>query len=84
MMTLALAAAVLALPERTALVEVIRARDGEFFHIYFDKCEPEKIAAMTTADLEMYHDRAGVVARSAEAFVVDCRKSSTEKLHPDA
>jgi len=32
----------------------------------------------------MYHDRGGVVAHSAEAFVVDYRKSCTEKLKPDA
>ena len=56
MMILALASAVLALPEGPAMVAANRSRDAEFFHIYFDKCELEKIAAMMTADLYMYHD----------------------------
>jgi Domain of unknown function (DUF4440) len=84
MIVIALAAAALALPEGPALTEAIRGRDAEFFHIYFDRCEPEKVAAMTVPDFEMYHDRGGVVARNAEAFVADYRKSCTEKLRPDA
>ncbi len=84
MMILAMAAAALTLPEGPALTEAIRARDAEFFHIYFDQCAPEKVAAMTTPDFEMYHDRGGVVARTSEAFVADYRKSCTEKLKPNA
>ncbi len=84
MFLLALAAAALTIPEGPALTEAIRARDAEFFGVYFDRCEPARVAAMTTPDFEMYHDRGGVVARTAAAFVADYRKSCTEKLKPDA
>ena len=84
MFVIALAAAALALPQGPALTDAIRAHDAEFFHVYFDRCEPAKVAAMVTSNLEMYHDRGGVVARNADAFVADYRKSCTEKLKPDA
>jgi hypothetical protein len=84
MLLLVLAAAVLAVPQGAALTAVIKARDAEFFATYFDRCEPARIAASVTPDLEMYHDRGGVVARGAEAFVADYRKSCTEKMKPDA
>jgi Domain of unknown function (DUF4440) len=84
LLTLALAAATLTLPEGPALTEAIRARDAEFFAVYFDRCEPAKVAALITPDLEMYHDKGGVVARTAKAFVADYRKSCTAKLKPDA
>ncbi len=82
MMLLLLAAAVL--PEGAALTEAIRARDAEFFHIYFNRCEPAVVRAMITDDFEMYHDKGGVVARSAQPFIDDYTRSCTEKMKPDA
>ncbi len=84
MIYIALAAAALVIPEGPALTETIRARDSEFFGVYFDRCEPAKVAAMTAPDFEMYHDRGGVVARTAKDFVADYRKSCTAKLKPDS
>ncbi len=84
MLLLALAAATASIPDGAALTEVIRARDAEFFRVYFDKCEPALVRAMITDDFEMYHDRGGVVARSAQPFIDDYTKSCTEKLKPDA
>lgn len=84
MLLFALAASAVAIPDGSILTDVIRARDAEFFHIYFDKCEPAKVRAMVTDDLEMYHDKGGVVARGAQVFVDDYAKSCTAKLKPDA
>jgi hypothetical protein len=84
MLIFALAAAAASVPEGPALVDVIRARDAAFFHVYFDRCEPAKVRAMITDDFEMYHDKGGVIARSAQPFIDDYAKSCTEKLKPDA
>jgi Domain of unknown function (DUF4440) len=84
MIFLALAAAAVTIPEGDALTSAIRARDAEFFHVYFDKCEPTTVRTMITDDFEMYHDKGGVVARSAKPFIDDYRKSCTAKLNPDA
>jgi Domain of unknown function (DUF4440) len=84
MILFALAVAAATIPEGAALTEAIRARDAEFFRVYFDECEPAKVRAMITNDLEMYHDKGGVVARGAQLFIDDYTKSCTEKLKPDA
>jgi hypothetical protein len=72
------------LPEGPALTEAVRARDAEFFQLAFDGCDPARFSSMITPDFEMYHDRDGVVARTAEAFVEDYRRSCTERRQPDA
>jgi hypothetical protein len=84
MILFALAAAVVTLPQANVLTEEIRTRDAEFFGVYFDQCEPARVRAMITDDFEMYHDRGGVVARSAQPFIDDYTRSCTEKLKPDA
>jgi Domain of unknown function (DUF4440) len=84
MILFALAAAAVTIPEGNALIDAIRARDTEFFHVYFDQCKPTQVRAMITDDFEMYHDKGGVVARSAQPFIDDYTKSCTEKLKPDA
>jgi len=73
-----------ALPEGPALTEAIRARDAELFQLMFLGCDPERLRTMITADIEMYHDRDGVVSRSADGFVEDYRKWCTERQAPDA
>ncbi|MEQ1509685.1 MAG: nuclear transport factor 2 family protein [Sphingopyxis sp.] len=83
MVLLALALSV-AIPEGAALTDAIRARDAEFFQVFFDSCEPDTVRAMVTDDFEMYHDRGGVVATNADAFVADYRTSCTARQHPDA
>jgi hypothetical protein len=72
LLAFALAAAdPVALPEGPALTEAVRARDAEFFELAFLGCDPARLRAMLTADFEFYHDRDGVVATGAEAFVAD-------------
>jgi len=72
-----------ALPEGAALTEAIRARDAELFEVLFERCEPERMRALVTADIEFYHDRDGVV-RSADAFVADYARFCRERQAPDA
>jgi hypothetical protein len=72
-----------ALPEGAALTEAVRARDAELFAVLFERCEPERMRALVTADIEFYHDRDGVV-RSADAFVADYARFCRERQAPDA
>lgn len=78
------AAAAVALPEGAALTEAVRVRDAEFFDLAFLRCDPARLRTMLTADFEFYHDRDGVVARDAEAFVADYDRSCHARQQPDA
>jgi hypothetical protein len=78
------AASAVALPEGPALTEAVRARDAEFFDLAFLRCDPARLRTMLTPDFEFYHDRDGVVARDAEAFVADYDRSCHERQRPDA
>lgn len=86
LIALALAAAppALVLPEGPALTEAVRARDAELFDVMFLRCDPARLRSMVTPDVEMYHDRDGVAARSADRFIADYTRACTEKLAPDA
>ena len=84
LLALALAAAEPpALPQGAVLTEQIRARDAELFTVLFERCAPEQMRALITADIEFYHDRDGVV-RSADAFVADYARFCRERQAPDA
>ncbi len=85
LIALALAAAApVALPEGAALTEAVRARDAEFFALLFEGCDPARLRAMLSPDFEMYHDRDGVVARTADSFIADYRRWCGERQAPDA
>lgn len=73
-----------ALPEGEALTAAVAARDADLFALAFEGCDPERLRSMLTPDFEMYHDRDGVVALNADAFVEDYRRSCTESRTPDA
>lgn len=77
-------APVAALPQGAALTDAIKARDTEFFAVVFDRCEPERLRKMVTDDFEMYHDRGGVIARNADAFIADYAKTCAARAAPDA
>ena len=79
-----LASGEVVLPEGEALTAALAGRDASFFSLLFDGCDPEAMGSMLTPDFEMYHDRDGVVARSADAFVAEYRESCTERHAPDA
>jgi len=80
-----LTAAPVALPEGPALTEEVRAADDRFFTLFFDaRCHPAEISAMLAPDFEMYHDKAGVVATSADQFMADYGKACAARAAPDA
>ncbi len=71
-------------PEGSALTAAIAARDDAFFALFFNGCDPDRLAAMLTDDFEMYHDRDGLVTRSAQPFVAQYRQRCTDRKAPDA
>ncbi|MGQ0661563.1 nuclear transport factor 2 family protein [Sphingosinicella sp.] len=79
----ALQPAAVTLPDAAMLRTEIAARDAELFDVLFNRCEPERMRALVTPDLEFYHDRDGVV-RGADRFVSDYRRFCTERQAPDA
>lgn len=81
---MALAAATPALPEGPALTEAVAARDAEFFELVFEGCDPARLETMLTPDFEMYHDRGGVVARTAASFIADYARDCEARKAPDA
>jgi hypothetical protein len=72
------------LPEGDDLRSAIAVRDAEFFELAFQGCDPGRLQAMLTSDFEMYHDKGGVVARSAAPFVEQYRKDCEARRKPDA
>jgi hypothetical protein len=71
------------LPDGPALTAAIAERDAELFSVMFDRCEPEALSGIITADFEFYHDKAGrMVGR--EAFVGDYTASCEAKKAADA
>lgn len=72
------------LPEGPALQAAIAKADAEFFEVFFQGCDPDRVAAMLMPDFEMYHDKGGEVARAAAPFVADYKKSCEERKKPDA
>ena len=80
LLTLALATAT---PD-PALTAEIQAADAALFATFFTECDPAKLAKMVAPDLEMYHDKDGVVALGGKAFVDMYAKRCEEKKAPDA
>lgn len=72
------------LPRGEALTAAIKARDAEFFEVFFTGCDPARVAAMLEPDFEMYHDREGVVATSAAPLVEGYAQSCDERKKPGA
>ena len=79
-----LAAPAVTIPDQPALTQAIAARDAEIFRLVFESCEPERLEAMLAPDIEFYHDKGGVVARSAADFLADYRKTCESWKAPNA
>ena len=71
-------------PAGAALTAEIKAADADLFATFFQACDPARMARLVTADLEMYHDRDGVVATSGPAFVALYAKVCEARKAPDA
>ena len=84
MFALALAAAVQVPQTGPALTQAIAARDAALFETFFSECDPAKMAGFLTPDLEFYHDKSGVTARSAKDFVDLYRKQCAARQAPGA
>ena len=87
MLSLILAAAAgptAAVPPQPRLTEVIAARDGAFFQLFFTGCDPARLRPMLADDVEFYHDKGGLVFTSAEAMVADYAEKCAARQKPDA
>lgn len=73
-----------ALPRGEALTAAIKARDAEFFELFFTGCDAARVAGMLEPDFEMFHDKGGFIADGAPGFVADYAKSCEERKKPDA
>jgi ketosteroid isomerase-like protein len=51
------------------LQEAIAAKDRELFSAVFDRCDTNALAALVADDLEFYHDKGGLTAKSGAQFV---------------
>jgi hypothetical protein len=80
----AAAPAAVTLPEGPALTEAVRARDAEMFALVFERCDAARMRALLSPDFEMYHDRDGVVARSAEDFMAGYAQNCARWREPGA
>lgn len=63
------------LPEPAQLAAIIRERDIALFTAVFDSCDLQALKPMLADDLEFYHDRGGVTARSADEFIASIAKT---------
>ena len=80
-----LAAAVpVAVPPQPSLTEAIARRDAELFDLFFLGCDPVRLRAMITPDVEFYHDKGGFVFRNADEMVADYAKNCDARKAPDA
>eukprot|EP01035_Chromulina_nebulosa_P059410 gene59410-81318_t len=70
-------------PTGPALTEEVEARDAEFFRLFFEGCDPARVATMLAPDFEMYHDKGGKIAGGAAAFVADYAKACADAAKPD-
>lgn len=81
--TIVAAATTVTLPDGPVMRAQVAARDAELFDILFNQCEPERMRALVTDDIEFYHDRDGAT-RGADAFIADYTRFCTERQAPDA
>ncbi len=84
MLALIALAAAIQVPSGPALTQPVAARDAALFHTFFEECDPPKMASFLAPDLEFYHDKNGVVARSAKEFVDMYAKQCAERAKPNA
>lgn len=62
----------------------IRARSQAVFDAAFETCNLVALRALVADDMEFYHDKGGVVARSGSEFVGAIEKRCTGQKAPDS
>lgn len=70
------------IPEGRALHDAIAARSAEFFTLYHEGCDPERLRSILMPDFEMYHDQNGVSASSAEPFIAKYAERCLKRTDP--
>ena len=83
MLPLALAL-IFAAPAEPDLTAQIAAADTALFSLFFEGCDPAKMATMVTDDFEMFHDKDGLVFTTGAALVAGYAKQCEAKKAPDA
>lgn len=83
-LALSASASAATLPEGPALVQTMEKVDAEFFALFFQGCDPDRLTRSLSPDFEMYHDKGGEVARSAVPFVAEYKKACEARKAPDA
>lgn len=78
------ALALLIAPPDADLTAQIAAADSVLFGLYFEQCDPARLATMVADDFEMFHDKGGRVFTTGKAFVADYAKTCEAKKAPDA
>lgn len=71
-------------PEGRVIRDEIAAADAELFDIVFTRCDPVRLRALLTPDVEFYHDKGGFIFRSADDFVADHQKQCASRQKPDS
>lgn len=72
------------IPQGAALAQVVTASDATFFALFFEGCDPEKLATMVTDDFEFFDDRGGLAATDGASFVAQYRTRCEARRVPDA
>ncbi|MGX5730956.1 nuclear transport factor 2 family protein [Pseudoxanthomonas beigongshangi] len=78
------AAGPVTLPAPEELKRIIHEQDRALFAITFETCDIEALKPMLADDLEFYHDKGGLVARSATDFIAITEKNCAARRAPDA
>ncbi len=72
------------MPAPEELKRIIREQDLALFAITFETCDIEALKPMLADDLEFYHDKGGMVSRSAADFIAVIEKNCAAWKAPDA
>ena len=72
------------IPQGQALTEAIHNVDADLFQLFFQGCDPDRLLTMVSPDLEFYHDKGGVAARSGREFVEGYAKQCELRKAQDA
>jgi hypothetical protein len=72
-------------PAQPQLTEQIRRADSELFDLFFVKpCDEPRFRALIADDVEFYHDKDGLVTRSAEDFMKAYKANCASRIDPAA
>jgi hypothetical protein len=73
------------IPAQPALTQAIERADAELFDLSFNlPCDEPRFRVMIADDMEFYHDKDGLVARSAEEFLAVYRRQCGGRADPCA